>query len=59
MKAAKECSEEHLKKLSEAVLRQINERQYGTDLQTKEVSSILKFGIAFSGKHVQITAELS
>ena len=57
LKAAKDCSEDELKELSEKALAQIDSRKYETDLTVKGVRNILKYGVAFSGKRVQITAE--
>lgn len=57
LKAAKDCSEDELKELSEKALAQIDSRKYETELTVKGVRNILKYGVAFSGKKVQITAE--
>ena len=58
LKAAKDCSDDELKKLSETALQQINDRKYETELTTKGVKNIFKYGVAFSGKKVKITSEL-
>ena len=57
LKAAKDCSEDELKELSEKALAQIDSRKYETELTVKGVRNILKYGVAFSGKRVKITAE--
>ena len=57
LKAEKKCSEEQLEELSKAALQQINDRAYFTDLHAKDISTILKYGIAFSGKKARIAAE--
>ena len=57
LKAAKDCPEDELKVLSEKALAQIDNRKYETELTVKGVRNILKYGVAFSGKRVQITAE--
>lgn len=57
LKAEKDCSEEKLKALSQAALQQIHDKQYATEMTAKGVQQIFKFGVAFSGKNVQITAE--
>lgn len=57
LKAAKDCPEDKLKELSEKALAQIDSRKYETELTVKGVRNILKYGVAFSGKRVQITAE--
>ena len=55
LKAAKDCSDDELKALSETALKQINDRKYDTELTTKGVKDIFKYGVAFSGKKVQIS----
>ena len=57
LKAAKDCPEDELKQLSEKALAHIDSRKYETELTVKCVRNILKYGVAFSGKRVQITAE--
>lgn len=56
LKAAKDCSEDELKELSEKALAQIDSRKYETELTVKCVRNILKYGVAFSGKRVMITS---
>lgn len=56
LKAAKNLSEERLKKLSKEALVQIEDRKYDTNIKGRGVKSIFKYGVAFSGKHVEITA---
>lgn len=56
-KAAKNASEDDLKKLSQKALRQIDDRHYASEFSDGDVSSVLKYGIAFSGKNVEIAAE--
>ena len=55
LKAAKDCPEDELKVLSEKALAQIDNRKYETELTVKGVRNILKYGVAFSGKKVQIS----
>lgn len=55
LKAEKHCDKEALKKLSEAALKQINEKAYDTELVNKGVKAIFKYGVAFSGKNAEIT----
>ena len=55
LKAAKNCADDELKALSETALKQINDRKYDTELTTKGVKNIFKYGVAFSGKKVQIS----
>lgn len=55
LKAAKDCADDELKALSEKALAQIDARKYETELTVKGVRNILKYGVAFSGKKVQIS----
>ena len=54
LKAKKDCSDEKLKKLSEAALQQICDRKYETELRTAGVKTIYRYGVAFSGKRVEV-----
>lgn len=56
LKAEKNCSEEKLKKLAETALQQINEKKYETELMATGVKTVYKYGVAFSGKKVEVTA---
>ena len=47
--------DEQLKKLSETALQQINDKKYETELTTAGVKTIYKYGVAFSGKKVEVT----
>ena len=55
LKAEKNCNDEQLKKLSETALQQINDKKYETELMTAGVRTIYKYGVAFSGKKVEVT----
>jgi hypothetical protein len=55
LKAAKGCSTEELKKLSQKALEQIREKKYETELQAVGITDIIRYGVAFSGKNVEIT----
>lgn len=57
LKHEKKASEDALRSLAETALQQILERQYATDMLAHEVSRILKYGVAFSGKNVAIALE--
>ena len=57
LKAEKDCSQEKLKELSQTALQQIHNRKYDTDMLSKGINTIFKYGVAFSGKNVEITAE--
>lgn len=54
VKAAKDQSNKELRLLAEKALRQIIEQKYDTELATSGARTILKYGIAFSGKQVEI-----
>ena len=55
LKAEKDCSDEKLRRLSETALQQINDKKYDTELLTAGVKTIYKYGVAFSGKKVEVT----
>ena len=54
LKAEKNADTAALKELANIALEQINDKKYDTEMQAKSVKKILKYGIAFSGKHVEI-----
>ena len=45
---------EYVKKLSETALQQINDKKNETELTTAGVRTIYKYGVAFSGKKVEV-----
>ena len=55
LKYEKNCSGEQLKKLSEIALQQITDKKYDTEMTTEGIQTIYKYGVAFSGKNVEIT----
>lgn len=57
LKAEKNCSESELKKLSEAALKQIEDKKYDTEMTAKGVRTIYKYGVAFSGKTAAVAAK--
>ena len=57
LKAKKNCNNDELKKLSQIALKQIVDKKYDTELKTADVDLIYKYGIAFSGKKVEVTME--
>jgi hypothetical protein len=50
LKAGKDCTDSQIEALAKTALEQINDRSYIVELNAQGVSSILKYGIAFSGK---------
>lgn len=54
LKSEKELNEEELKALSEEARNQNHEKRYDAEMHSDGVKSILKLGIAFSGKKVII-----
>ena len=57
IKAEKDCSEEQLEALAQTALQQINDRSYSAEMQALGIKSIIKYGLAFSGKSARIAAE--
>lgn len=57
LKAGKNCSDEELKELAGAALDQINDRKYDAELMAEDIRRILKYGVAFSGKSVEVAVE--
>lgn len=55
LKAAKECSDTQLKKLSEKALQQIIDKKYDTELSAAGIQTIYKYGVAFCGKNAEIS----
>ena len=58
IKAEKDCSEEQLEALAQAALQQINDRSYSAEMQALGIKSIIKYGLAVSGKSARIAAEM-
>ena len=56
VKTDKNSNEAALTALAETALKQINDRCYEADMVSKGISTIFKYGVAFSGKQVKITA---
>lgn len=54
LKAEKNCIGDKLKKLAETALKQINDKKYDTELNVAGVKTIYKYGVAFSGKNVEV-----
>ena len=57
LKAASNASAKALRELADTALRQIKEKRYDTEMQTKGIQTVFKYGVAFSGKNVEISAE--
>ncbi len=57
LKAEKDCSADELKKLSETALKQIEDKKYDTEMTAKGVKTIYKYGVAFSGKTVEVATK--
>ena len=57
IKVQKDIEADALKTLSEEALLQIKEKQYDVEMQSKGVETIYKYGVAFSGKVVEISSE--
>lgn len=57
LKYGKDCGQEKLKALASSALQQIHDRKYDTEMAIKGVQTIYKYGVAFCGKQVEITAE--
>lgn len=56
LKHEKNCSAKQLAELSATALMQIDEKKYDTDMRVRGVKTIIKYGVAFSGKNVEISA---
>ena len=59
LKHGKNHTGEQLKKLSEDALQQIYDNKYDMEMMQKGITKISCYGVAFSGKSVEITANLS
>lgn len=57
LKAEKNCNENELQELAKTALKQIDDKKYDTELKSKGVKTIYKYGVAFSGRHVAVEAE--
>ena len=55
LKYKKDCTNEELKKLANEALKQINDNHYDTNMKMEGIKSIYKYGVAFSGKHIEIS----
>ena len=57
LKAVKNCADGELKALAQTALRQIREKRYDTEMTAKGIQTIFKFGVAFSGKRVEVVTD--
>ena len=57
LKAASNASASALRELADTALLQIKEKRYDTEMRTKGIQTVFKYGVAFSGKNVEISAE--
>ena len=57
VKATKKDDSEALKTLAETALKQINEKHYETELRAHGAEPVFKYGVAFSGKAVEVCME--
>lgn len=55
LKAEKNAEQDKLKALADQALRQIAEKKYAEEMRSQGVHSITQYGVAFSGKHVEIS----
>ena len=54
IKAERKAGTEKLQELAKSALKQIESKHYDAELRTKGVGTIYKYGVAFSGKNVEI-----
>lgn len=54
LKAEKNCAGSALKKLAEGAVRQIEQKRYDAQLRQAGVEKVYKYGVAFSGKEVEV-----
>lgn len=57
LKAEKNCSQDKLKKLSESAIEQIETKKYDAEMTAKGVKTIYKYGVAFSGKTMEVATK--
>lgn len=57
LKAEKNCSPDVLRKLAETALQQILDRSYDTEMKERGISCIYRYGVAFSGKKVEVIVD--
>ena len=57
LKAAGKTDNTDLTKLAGQALSQIREKHYDTEMLSRGVHEIIRYGVAFSGKNVEIAVE--
>ena len=55
LKAEKNCPGDRLKNCHNLRFGRFNDRKYDTEMRTEGITTIYKYGVAFSGKHVEIS----
>ena len=55
LKAEKNVEQDKLKALADQALQQIAEKKYAEEMHSQGVHTITQYGVAFSGKHVEIS----
>lgn len=56
LKAERHCTDADLQKLAQIALQQIEDKQYETELRSYGITEIIKYGVAFSGKSVEVVS---
>jgi hypothetical protein len=54
LKAEKDAEADALKALAGIAVKQIVDKKYDTEMQAKGIKNVIKYGVAFSGKRVEI-----
>ena len=57
LKVGKNSSPDELKTLAETALQQILDRSYDTEMKERGISCIYRYGVAFSGKKVEVIVD--
>lgn len=57
LKAAKKATVDKLRNLAATAVCQINEKNYAAEMLSQGVQTIYKYGVAFSGKRVEVSVE--
>ena len=59
LKYGNDSSASGLKELAKAALQQIADKRYVSDMSSKGIEPVICYGLAFSGKHVEISCSVS